>query len=505
MAKLRDQPRTYTSGLVLSPGARCYFYLHGTLTPAPVYAAPITRANPADLSTVLYRFETEHPNPLKSDSAARLPPVYLDPAVVYRMRMLDAVGNLLHDLDPFTFFFGPESITAQDDAGAALPLATITTYLSRTTEVQGTYTADAAGVFGDITLDNAALYRVAMRDAGGRLIYDVDPIPGTGLIIAGGGQAARVPTFVAGKQDTSAAAIMTSSDGQNWTLQTTPIAMGVNGLAYSPTLRLLVAVGGIDIHTSPDGITWTVRTNPAGVMTWNDVTWSPALGIFLAVANNGTHGAMTSPDGINWTLQTTPNRQWTAVRWSPQLAMFAAGTAVGLGLGFIQSMMTSPDGVAWTMHNSQGQSVGFAFTCYKLAVDPASGYFIGSSRGEFGVLKSTDGNTWTFISTALGGSAYTDVECDGAGKVLLTRIGGDHSFARSLNDGTTWANTVNGDFCEDVCYSAPLGRWVGVGNANSPSGKKAMYSSDGTNWTDGTTPAGANLFPSWFRVIYCDL
>ena len=63
---------------------------------------------------------------------------------------------------------------------------------------------------------------------------------------------------------------------------------------------------------------------------WNSVTWSPQLGIFVAVALN-TDIMNYSTNGKNWSAGTmAPNTNWSAVTWSPQLGIFVAvatGTA----------------------------------------------------------------------------------------------------------------------------------------------------------------------------------
>lgn len=324
----------------------------------------------------------------------------------------------------------------------------------------------------------------------GGLIAPKATVSGTGTTDTGA-------VFVAGKSDVSTAAVMYSTDGQTWTMATTPASMGVQGMAYAPALGILVAVGGNLVFTSSNkGQTWTQRV-PAASANWKDVAWSPSLGLFVAVCNNSTNGAMTSPDGINWTIQTTPNRQWSSVAWSSVLGMFAAGC---IAPPDNQTIMTSPDGVTWTYRVAAVYyNPAIGFSSYRMAADP-TGYFVASDRGTFGYLKSTDGVTWTCTATGLGGAAYTNVETDGGGKIILARST-TSKFARSLNDGSTWADTVNGAFCEGLAYSADLGLWVGVCNANAAAGKKAIYSSDGTNWSDGTTPAAADTLPSWDCVI----
>jgi hypothetical protein len=61
----------------------------------------------------------------------------------------------------------------------------------------------------------------------------------------------------------------------------------IYGLAWSPSLKLLVGVGTNLIVTSPDGINWTSRTTP-NTNTHNGVCWSPELSLFVAVSNSGT-------------------------------------------------------------------------------------------------------------------------------------------------------------------------------------------------------------------------
>src|SRR6185503_21212995 len=70
--------------------------------------------------------------------------------------------------------------------------------------------------------------------------------------------------------------------------------------------------------------TWTIRTSAVD-NSWRDVTWSPQLGLFAAVAQSGTGDrVMTSPDGITWTARVSAvDTSWQSITWSPQLGLFA--------------------------------------------------------------------------------------------------------------------------------------------------------------------------------------
>lgn len=184
---LLDQPRTFNLSLELVPFALCYFYVSGTENPTPAYAGATVRQDPENPGEFLYEVFTEHPNPMQSDAAARLDPIWLDPEVQHRMVMTTAAGDVLHDIDPFQTFPGPDQITPYTDDGELMPFATLTIYRSQTTALDTLAEADELGVFAPIILDPLFVYRVILKNQAGELIYDVDPIPGNGALYAGGG------------------------------------------------------------------------------------------------------------------------------------------------------------------------------------------------------------------------------------------------------------------------------------------------------------------------------
>ncbi len=129
--------------------------------------------------------------------------------------------------------------------------------------------------------------------------------------------------------------IMTSPDGKVWTLRTTPGDLASwEGLGYSEDLRLLVAVSyynvantnypGRRVMTSPDGTNWTLRSTPLDAQ-WLSVAWSHELGMFAAVCDDNTQGVMVSPDGITWTLRTPDMyRFWRRIIWVKELGSFVS-------------------------------------------------------------------------------------------------------------------------------------------------------------------------------------
>jgi hypothetical protein len=80
-----------TSGGIL-PGWYAQFYLTDSTTPAPIYAD-------GDLETPL-------DNPVEADVSGMMPPIYLDPELVYRVQIYTAADVLIDDVDPFVVMGG---------------------------------------------------------------------------------------------------------------------------------------------------------------------------------------------------------------------------------------------------------------------------------------------------------------------------------------------------------------------------------------------------------------
>lgn len=92
-------------------GAKAYFYLTGTTTPEAVYADN-------DLTTPLT-------NPVIADSAGRFPPIFLDPAITYRLIVKDAsdVAISRGDVDPLNPTGTTGTASLQDGAVTTPKLA----------------------------------------------------------------------------------------------------------------------------------------------------------------------------------------------------------------------------------------------------------------------------------------------------------------------------------------------------------------------------------------------
>lgn len=133
---------TDSNGTII-PGAKWYFYETGTLNLTPVYTD-------ASLST-------PHTNPVIADASALFPPIYLDPAVVYRATQKTAGDVEIEDIDPInsaTSIAGREQLTADrtyyvrtdgSDSTTGLSNTSAGAFLTIQKAINAAYALDCAG------------------------------------------------------------------------------------------------------------------------------------------------------------------------------------------------------------------------------------------------------------------------------------------------------------------------------------------------------------------------
>jgi len=200
-----------------------------------------------------------------------------------------------------------------------------------------------------------------------------------------------------------------------------PFVIGLNAVTFGN--NRFVAVGNFGtIITSDDGVSWTVRTSPVTI-SLNGVVF--LNGLYIAVGNEGT--VITSPDGINWTQR--------EIDTNAHLHDVAFGNGIYVLVGNAGTIFTSPDAITWTNRSlvAQFNHLGVAF---------GNGTFI--IVGVTTVLRSTDGVTWTPLSTP---ASILRRVAFGAGLfVTFTPVGTllDGVFVSS-NNGTTWTRQTSMD------------------------------------------------------------
>ena len=180
--------------------------------------------------------------------------------------------------------------------------------------------------------------------------------------------------------------------GKSWFAATTDIRTvdtltNWTSVTWSPQLGLFVAVGNTGSTNrsaySPDGKNWfaattDIRTVDTGTA-WTSVTWSPQLGLFVAVGNTGpTTRSAYSPDGKNWFAATTDIRtvdtstNWISVTWSPQLGLFVAVGQTGTA----KNSAYSPDGKNWFAETTDIRTVDTSTNWISVTWSPQLGLFV---------------------------------------------------------------------------------------------------------------------------------
>ncbi len=284
--------------------------------------------------------------------------------------------------------------------------------------------------------------------------------------------------------------VMTSQNGDGWSLRTTPTDNQWRSVAYGNGILVAVSTDGVGdrVMTSPDGINWTIRVSAAD-NNWREVCYGN--GLFVAVASSGTGDrVMTSPDGINWTIRVSAtDNDWFSVCYGNGLFVAVAWTNAN------NQVMTSADnGVTWILRTTPTVEKKWESVCY------GNGLFVAvASTGleSEQVMTSPDGITWTARTV----TNFWESVCYGNGVfVAVTKSDSTPDRVMTSLDGVTWTPrtaAANNDW-----VSVTYGNGIFVAVAESGIGNRVMTSSDnGVTW-EIQESADDQLWPS---VIYKDI
>jgi alpha-tubulin suppressor-like RCC1 family protein len=273
--------------------------------------------------------------------------------------------------------------------------------------------------------------------------------------------------------------VATSGDGVNWNTYITPVTSNIQSIAWSSSLNLLVGVTSAttnNVITSSDCINWTVRTDTPQSFgnTWNGVSWSPQLSLFVAVGNatHATNRIMTSSNGINWTIRTPTNSNiWQDVCWSPELNMFVT---VGSSNN---SRLYSYDGITWNLQNSNigsASSESFNSICWS----PELTLFVAVANGDR-VIVSKDGINWNYYTIANSSNWATVCWASRLSLFIAVGISGNSINTRFMTskNGIDWKFTYIYPTCSlsTIAWSNELNNFVACGNNNVVSFNNAKY------------------------------
>jgi hypothetical protein len=203
-----------------------------------------------------------------------------------------------------------------------------------------------------------------------------------------------------------------------------------------------------------------------------DVEWFPALGRFVALAQEGANERIyTSQDGLRWSRGVDPPFHG-ALGSSPTMLVNVGASLVERGLA------TSPDGATWT-----AQTVP---TNQKLEDVFWTGTQFVAAGGGGTIVTSPDGRAWT-----LRASGTTVALHGAAASPALTVVVGEGGTILTSPDGAAWTSRPGPG-------RATLRRvvWTGAAFVAVGSGGTAVRSTDGVSWTVDATPYSKPLFGS---------
>jgi len=249
---------------------------------------------------------------------------------------------------------------------------------------------------------------------------------------------------------------------------------------WSPQLGLFVAIAGGPgtsvMNYSTDGKTWLegAMNSSRG---WTSLAWSPQLGLFVAFSRLQATAEMNySTDGKTWLPGTgMTNQDWNSVAWSPQLGLFVA---VG---GTISETNYSTDGKTWlqgAMNSSQNWKA--------VAWSPQLGLFVAIATGTTVMNYSTNGKTW--LAGAMDTSRNWDSLAWSPQLGLFVAVASTGGISNYSTDGKTWlpgGSLSGGSFFYGVTWMPELGLFV----AGEFSSGRVNYSTDGKIWA-ATVPLG---------------
>ena len=192
---------------------------------------------------------------------------------------------------------------------------------------------------------------------------------------------------------------------QTWNVISSPLGSNFDFYrnCWSPELRIFVFIYGSSIAISSNGTSWSLIANnlPNTDSYWTNICWSPQLKIFLACASNHDTtkvSLMRSSNGVIWSDSTfthSPASQatahaWQDVCWSPELGIFVAvgmsrtGHPTNLQAAYIAS---SSDGINW-----QPLYLGYTIELRAVCWSPQLRIFV--AVGNTVILYSRNGITW---------------------------------------------------------------------------------------------------------------
>ena len=269
--------------------------------------------------------------------------------------------------------------------------------------------------------------------------------------------------------------ILISSNGLQWTLETSGTNQQLWGISYSEILKKFVVTGenGIVLTGSGDGTEWTLETSGVNKRLYSSF-YSEDLGLYIIV---GTDTILSSSDCINWTNYIQISSTLYSITYSEKLNLF-------VGVGYNNIIATSSDGINWITQRVESTLSTLKSVTYSNKLH----LFIAVGTNGL-ILSSSNGTSWNTQSSGINNTLNSIIYCEFL--ELFIAVGNNGKIITS-NNGIDWNLQSSGASTDWNCitYSKTLGLFVVVG------GYRITTSSDGINWTVQTTSYNNYTFKS---------
>ncbi len=273
--------------------------------------------------------------------------------------------------------------------------------------------------------------------------------------------------------------------GANWDSGAPLGPQNLNGVAYSPTLNRIVAVGNLAPGTPPTPTIFagdfnytSTNPNPPGVTAWTPATSIPAGFVsdlsavmvagpqFIALGTDGS--ILTSADGNTWILSANPvpSSGMNSIAFG-----ILSGATMYVAVGNGGKIFTSADLVTWTAVSTAGSNL------YNVSFP--NGTFVATGANGT-LLTSADASTWTpqisNTPNALRGATYGTGSATGASAQYV--VVGDSGTIVTSTNLTNWSLITPPPLTQDLRAIRFGFRFVAVGQ-----GGKVAYSDDAITWS----------------------
>lgn len=246
-----------------------------------------------------------------------------------------------------------------------------------------------------------------------------------------------------------------------------------NDVAYSLALNMWIAVGsGVNrgAASTNGGVSWAVLPSLNSAISSGGfaICWSDEQARWVA-GGSGTNKIATSTDGITWTGQLSPfTTQVNGIAYSQQRDQWVAVGSGGAAVAY------SNDGMTWTQAVGVVSNVVGSHVTWSFELQLFLATFSGGSTVPLSTATSTDGISWsmaqdafqtnsTFMAVSVTGSAWNGTQFIVSGTTTIDTL-------QTSTNGITFSGLGKTDISNSglgVCYGADYSVWTFVGTGTN--------------------------------------